>query len=52
MPPKKKQQDLMLQAVQNHSADVAVVDEIGTQEQAEAVCTIAEQGVHLLASVQ
>jgi stage III sporulation protein SpoIIIAA len=51
VPPKKKQQDLMLQAVQSHSADVAVVDEIGTQEQAEAACTIAEKGFHLLASV-
>jgi stage III sporulation protein SpoIIIAA len=51
VPPKKKQQDLMLQAVQNHSADVVVVDEIGTREQAEAACTIAEQGVQLLASV-
>jgi stage III sporulation protein SpoIIIAA len=51
VPPTKKQQDLMLQAVQNHSADVVVIDEIGNREQAEAACTIAEQGVQLLASV-
>ena len=41
----------MLDAVQNHSARVVVVDELRGAQEVQAARTIANQGVVLLASV-
>lgn len=40
----------MLEAVQNHTPDVIIVDEISTADEASACQTIAERGVQLIAS--
>jgi nucleoside-triphosphatase THEP1 len=44
------QQDVMIEAVQNHTPEVIIVDEIGTEEEAKAARTIAERGVILIAT--
>jgi stage III sporulation protein SpoIIIAA len=44
------QQAIMIEAVENHTPEVIVVDEIGTQAEAEAARTIAERGVILIAT--
>ncbi|MDD3150041.1 MAG: AAA family ATPase [Candidatus Gastranaerophilales bacterium] len=46
----EKQKDIMIEAVQNHTPEVIVVDEIGTEEEAMAARTIAERGVMLIAT--
>ena len=43
------QKDIMIEAVENHTPEVIVVDEIGTEE-AQAARTIAERGVMLIAT--
>jgi stage III sporulation protein AA len=50
LPPDKKQHDVMIEAVQNHTPEVIVIDEIGTREEADAANTIAERGVSLIAT--
>lgn len=50
VPSHDKQRDLMIEAVQNHTPEVIVVDEIGTEEEAMAARTIAERGVMLVAT--
>ena len=40
----------MIEAVENHTPEVIVVDEIGTEEEAQAARTIAERGVMLIAT--
>jgi hypothetical protein len=40
----------MIEAVENHMPEVIVIDEIGTQLEAEAARTIAERGVQLIAT--
>jgi hypothetical protein len=40
----------MIEAVQNHTPEVIVIDEIGTREEADAANTIAERGVSLIAT--
>lgn len=45
-----KQKEVMIEAVQNHTPEVIVVDEIGTEEEAMAARTIAERGVVLIAT--
>ena len=39
------QKDIMIEAVENHTPEVIVVDEIGTEAEAQAARTIAERGV-------
>ena len=46
----EKQKEVMIQAVENHTPEVIVVDEIGTEEEAQASRTIAERGVILIAT--
>ncbi len=45
-----RQKEVMLEAVQNHTPEVIVVDEIGAEEEALAARTIAERGVVLVAT--
>ncbi|MBO8125639.1 MAG: AAA family ATPase [Firmicutes bacterium] len=42
------QAEVMIEAVENHMPEVIVIDEIGTQSEAEAARTIAERGVQLI----
>lgn len=44
------QKDIMIEAVENHTPEVIVVDEIGTEAEAQASRTIAERGVMLIAT--
>ena len=46
----EKQQNVMIEAVENHMPEVVVVDEIGTEQEALAARTIAERGVMLIAT--
>ena len=46
----EKQKDVMIEAVENHTPEVIVVDEIGTEQEAQAARTIAERGVMLIAT--
>eukprot|EP00439_Symbiodinium_sp_Y106_P017259 s1516_g2.t1 len=40
----------MLEAVQNHTPEVLVIDEIGSQEEVEAACRIGFKGIALVAT--
>ena len=42
------QHEIMIEAVENHTPEVIVIDEIGTGAEAEAARTIAERGVQLI----
>ncbi|MFA4906479.1 MAG: R3H domain-containing nucleic acid-binding protein [Candidatus Margulisiibacteriota bacterium] len=42
------QHHVMIEAVENHMPEVIIVDEIGTEEEAQACRTIAERGVQLI----
>ena len=42
------QHEVMIEAVENHTPEVVVIDEIGTGQEAEAARTIAERGVQLI----
>lgn len=44
------QKDVMIEAVENHTPEVIIVDEIGTEAEAQAARTIAERGVMLIAT--
>ncbi len=44
------QKDIMIEAVENHTPEVIIVDEIGTEDEAQAARTIAERGVMLIAT--
>src|SRR5688500_11020435 len=44
------QHAVMIEAVENHMPEVIVIDEIGTEEEANAARTIAERGVQLVAT--
>ena len=50
VPTRADQYRLLLEAVQNHSPELIVIDEISTQEDAAAVASIAERGVQLVAT--
>ncbi|HEY9886364.1 MAG TPA: AAA family ATPase, partial [Vampirovibrionales bacterium] len=41
---------VMIEAVENHTPEVIIIDEIGTEEEAKAAQTIAERGVTLIAT--
>jgi len=45
-----RQKEVMIEAVQNHTPEVIIVDEIGTEDEALAARTIAERGVVLIAT--
>ena len=45
-----EQHKIMIEAVENHTPEVIVIDEISTQEEALAAQTIAERGVILIAT--
>jgi stage III sporulation protein SpoIIIAA len=44
------QHAVMIEAVENHMPEVIVIDEIGTEAEAQAARTIAERGVQLVAT--
>ncbi len=50
VPSPEKQKDVMIEAVENHTPQVIIVDEIGTEDEAMASRTIAERGVMLIAT--
>ncbi|MDD4029357.1 MAG: ATPase, T2SS/T4P/T4SS family [Caldisericia bacterium] len=50
VPLSKQQFEVMIEAVENHTPEVIIVDEIGTAEEANACRTIAERGVQLIAT--
>lgn len=45
-----RQHAVMIEAVENHMPEVIVIDEIGTELEAQAARTIAERGVQLVAT--
>ena len=48
VPDRHRQKETMIEAVQNHTPEVIVIDEIGTEDEALAARTIAERGVMLV----
>lgn len=50
VPSPTQQHDVMIEAVENHTPEVIVIDEIGTELEANAARTIAERGVQLVAT--
>ena len=44
----EKQHSVMIEAVENHTPEVIIIDEIGTELEAQAARTIAERGVQLI----
>ncbi|AEE14388.1 single-stranded nucleic acid binding R3H domain-containing protein [Thermodesulfobium narugense DSM 14796] len=50
VPTPEKQHAVMIEAVENHMPQVIIVDEIGTELEAQAARTIAERGVQLIAT--
>lgn len=50
VPHRERQKEVMIEAVQNHTPEVIIVDEIGSEDEALAARTIAERGVILIAT--
>src|SRR6184192_3183678 len=50
VPTPSLQHAVMIEAVENHMPEVIVIDEIGTEQEAQAARTIAERGVQLIAT--
>ena len=50
VPSPSQQHSVMIEAVENHMPEVIVIDEIGTELEADASRTIAERGVQLVAT--
>ena len=48
VPDPSQQHRVMIEAVENHTPEIIIVDEIGTEEEAAACRTIAERGVTLI----
>jgi stage III sporulation protein SpoIIIAA len=48
VPSPTRQHAVMIEAVENHMPEVIIIDEIGTELEAEAARTIAERGVQLV----
>ena len=44
------QHHIMIEAIENHMPQVIIIDEIGTELEAAAACTIAEKGIQLIAT--
>ncbi len=50
VPLSKQQFEVMIEAVENHTPEVIIIDEVGTAEETAACRTIAERGVQLIAT--
>lgn len=50
VPAAERQHEVMIEAVENHMPEVVVIDEIGTEAEAQAARTIAQRGVQLIAT--
>jgi len=50
VPTPSLQHNVMIEAVENHMPQVIIIDEMGTEQEAEAARTIAERGVQLIAT--
>jgi stage III sporulation protein SpoIIIAA len=50
VPSLDEQRQVMIEAVQNHTPDIIVVDEIGRPQEVEAAATIKNRGVRLMAT--
>jgi stage III sporulation protein AA len=50
VPDRAKQHQQMIEAVQNHSPNIIIIDEIGTSPEVQAAQTIAHRGVSLIAT--
>ena len=50
VPSPDRQHAVMIEAVENHMPEVIIIDEIGTELEANAARTIAERGVQLVAT--
>jgi len=50
VPALERQADVLIEAVQNHTPDVIVVDEIGREQEVEAARTVKNRGVRLIGS--
>lgn len=48
MPVPMCSRQIMIEAVENHMPQAIVIDEIGTELEATAACTIAQRGVQLV----
>jgi stage III sporulation protein AA len=48
---RKAQHEVMIEAVQNHTPECIIIDEIGTKKEAKAACDIAQRGVQLIGTV-
>lgn len=51
VPHGRTQYEMMLQAVENHTPDVLIIDEIGNEEEVKAVRSIAKRGIQLIGTV-
>lgn len=47
----RSQYEMMLQAVENHTPDCLIIDEIGDEKEVQAVRSIAKRGVQLIGTV-
>ena len=50
VPRPDSQHHVLIEAVQNHTPEVIVVDEIGTELEAQAARTISQRGVQMIAT--
>lgn len=50
VPDGKAQFETMIEAVENHMPEVIIVDEVSTTAEARAVVSVAERGVHVIAT--
>ena len=50
VPTPAKQHAVMIEAVENHMPEAIIIDEMGTEAEAQAARTIAERGVQLIAT--
>lgn len=50
VPDRRQQHAVLLEAVQNHTPEVLIVDEISTANEARAVRTAAQRGVIVVAT--
>jgi stage III sporulation protein SpoIIIAA len=50
VPPDEKQEDIMIQAIENHTPEVLIVDEIGNAMEVSSIKNCSQRGVILYAS--
>ena len=51
VPERNRQSDILAQAVQNHSPEIVIIDEVGNTEECESICSIIHRGSKVLCSV-